>query len=53
VPDLWSFGGLYQQAFIDKLKIGQAIIKLKGRFTQPILVQFPHSKIENSQEVTP
>ena len=42
-----------QQAFIDKLKIGQAIIKLKGRFTQPILVQFPHSKIEKPQEVTP
>jgi type IV secretory pathway VirB4 component len=42
-----------QQAYIDKLKIGQAIIKLKGRFTQPILVQFPHSKIEKPQEVTP
>lgn len=42
-----------QQGFLDKLTTGQAIIKLKGRFTQPILVKFPHSKPEKQQEGSP
>jgi DNA helicase HerA-like ATPase len=42
-----------EKEYIDKLRIGQAIIKLKGRFTQPVLVEFPLIKLENTWEVTP
>ncbi|MFX1478241.1 MAG: ATP-binding protein [Promethearchaeota archaeon] len=39
--------------FIDKLQTGHAIIKLKGRFTEPIHVKIPLIKIDKSSIGTP
>ncbi|MFA5032760.1 MAG: DUF87 domain-containing protein [bacterium] len=35
-----------EMGFIDRLNIGQAIVKLKGRFNEPVLVQFPKFEIK-------
>lgn len=34
-----------ETGFIDKLNVGQAIVKLKGRFNEPVLVHFPKVEI--------
>lgn len=35
-----------QTRFIDKLDVGQAIVKLKGRCSEPFLVHFPKTEIK-------
>lgn len=35
-----------QKELVGRLTIGQAIIKLQGRWLQPFLIQIPHRKIE-------
>ena len=37
-----------QERFIDKLKVGHAIVKMKERFTEPIHVRFPLVPIKKS-----
>lgn len=38
-----------QERFIDKLKVGHAIIKMKERFSEPVHVRFPLVPIKKSQ----
>ena len=38
-----------QQCYLDMLDVGQAIVKVKGRIKEPILIQFPLFKIQKGK----
>ena len=42
----------YETRYIDKLKVGHAIVKIKERFDVPIHVRFPKVPIDKSMEMS-
>jgi len=42
---------LIESRFIDKLEVGNSILKLKSRFSEPIQVKFPLFKLNNNSPV--
>lgn len=39
-----------EQRYIDKLRIGEAIVKSKTRFSNPLMVRVPHVKLRRDRE---